>query len=707
MNVVAAPVWEESEEKQTIYFSNTKNESDVYAYVWVIENEVKHELKDWDHKEMATYVELNEYGQKVWKYTFSVSYENIIFVFGDAQTVDIVIADMDDDTDGVYPTDKDGDNYAVDYYKFSHYVAKTLDHITVEYTGGDIYVDGEIDMDDVEVTAYYTDDSDEVVTEDIDLDYDASEAADNVTVTVTYGGKTATFKVNVVAAPEPQNITIYFTNNKGWENVYAYVFTGETPKAEWPGEKMTFAGQNDQNPKQDVYSYTFLDSFECIIFTNGEDGNANQTVNIALSGLTDDNNAYYLDAQVAEEGGDKGKWTVGQWECDPAELTQPKTLSYIVAEYTGSDVVAGGSVAKSDITVTAYYSDDSHETVEDFEIGEYDNVEGKDDITITYQGKTDTITVTFVAAVAPQNITIYFTNNKGWENVYAYVFTGETPKAEWPGEKMTFAGQNDQNPKQDVYSYTFLDSFECIIFTNGEDGNANQTVNIALSGLTDDNNAYYLDAQVAEEGGDKGKWTVGQWECDPAELTQPKTLSYIVAEYTGSDVVAGGSVAKSDITVTAYYSDDSHETVEDFEIGEYDNVEGKDDITITYQGKTDTITVTFVAAVAWNGVVTFNVSGVTDEGGNKWFENDDCVAYIYVWYTDDTNNGWPTTENAETHKATRTTDYIYTFQTDTSKTIAGLIVVRGKADGSAMYNKSGDLTDTESHVITVSSMLAY
>ncbi len=111
--------------------------------------------------------------------------------------------------------------------------------------------------------------------------------------------------------PAPENITIYFTSNKGWSPVYCYAFKGTAQKAEWPGEAMTYVGVNDNN--EDYFSFTFdKNSFDTVIFSNGNSGNNNQTVNIDVSSAVT-GSAYYLENQITEAGDDYDKWTVGSW----------------------------------------------------------------------------------------------------------------------------------------------------------------------------------------------------------------------------------------------------------------------------------------------------------------------------------------------------------------------------------------------------------
>ncbi len=73
-------------------------------------------------------------------------------------------------------------------------------------------------------------------------------------------------------APTPSEVTLYFTNNKGWSNVNAYVWNSETDAkvAQWPGTSATLVGKNSYN--EDVYSVTVnTNAYDSVIF-NGSGG---------------------------------------------------------------------------------------------------------------------------------------------------------------------------------------------------------------------------------------------------------------------------------------------------------------------------------------------------------------------------------------------------------------------------------------------------
>ncbi len=96
-----------------------------------------------------------------------------------------------------------------------------------------------------------------------------------------------------------QNVTVYFTNNRSWSNVYCYSWSGSTKYlGEWPGTAMTYVRTNSYG--QAIYSIS-IPAGSNFIFN---DGSGNQTVD--LSGATN-NAGYYI------SGGSSNAYTVGTW----------------------------------------------------------------------------------------------------------------------------------------------------------------------------------------------------------------------------------------------------------------------------------------------------------------------------------------------------------------------------------------------------------
>lgn len=105
----------------------------------------------------------------------------------------------------------------------------------------------------------------------------------------------------------------------------------------------------------------------------------------------------------------------------------------------------------------------------------------------------------FAEESAPETKTYYFSNNKGWSQVYVHHWIDGGEGTAWPGEAATYLGQNEYG--EGIYSIDVPTDRTHIIFNNGDNGQ--QTVDIMLSTVTDD--GFYLDQNV------DGKWTVGTY----------------------------------------------------------------------------------------------------------------------------------------------------------------------------------------------------
>lgn len=85
-------------------------------------------------------------------------------------------------------------------------------------------------------------------------------------------------------------VDVYFSNNVGWSNVYAYCSAGhgKDKNAAWPGQKMTCVKTNDYGEK--IYKITVPTAkYNFIIFTNNS---GQQTVDLPL-GITKNQGFYY------------------------------------------------------------------------------------------------------------------------------------------------------------------------------------------------------------------------------------------------------------------------------------------------------------------------------------------------------------------------------------------------------------------------------
>ena len=102
-------------------------------------------------------------------------------------------------------------------------------------------------------------------------------------------------------------VTVYFTNNKNWSNVYAYAWEGTTyPLGAWPGSTMTFVETNEYG--QAVYCIEVSASAEGIIFNNNDGA---QTVDLTVP--ADGMGYYCLDTTSSD----------GKLECESYKFRDP------------------------------------------------------------------------------------------------------------------------------------------------------------------------------------------------------------------------------------------------------------------------------------------------------------------------------------------------------------------------------------------------
>ena len=130
------------------------------------------------------------------------------------------------------------------------------------------------------------------------------------TIIVTDGVVTRNISVTVETPPETNEVTLYFSNNKNWSNVYAYVWSSstDTPLAAWPGTAMTYVKNNEYGER--IYSYTVdLNQYDMLIITNNSGA---QTIDIDISGKSTNDAFYLLDTKDGS-----GHYYVGTYTFNP------------------------------------------------------------------------------------------------------------------------------------------------------------------------------------------------------------------------------------------------------------------------------------------------------------------------------------------------------------------------------------------------------
>ena len=115
------------------------------------------------------------------------------------------------------------------------------------------------------------------------------------------------------------NITVHFSNNKKWTNVYAYIYNEKSGavNATWPGEKLKNGTVNSYG--ETVYAIDVdCSKFDRIIFSNG-------TSQTSDNPLTVTNSGYFIQTQQ------NGKYVAGVY---PYAQDKEGTLEYVKLEYS-------------------------------------------------------------------------------------------------------------------------------------------------------------------------------------------------------------------------------------------------------------------------------------------------------------------------------------------------------------------------------------
>ena len=144
--------------------------------------------------------------------------------------------------------------------------------------------------------------------------------------------------------------TVYFSNNKGWNTVYAYAWTGETYHlGAWPGVAMTYVETNDYGEK--IFSVELPaseDGIEGLIFHNND---GVKTVDIVPGA---DGTGYYCTDPDAE-----GKFAVGTYVYR-APIIGSADDYYLAGWINGADYTGTDYKFSADGTVTATFSAESY-----------------------------------------------------------------------------------------------------------------------------------------------------------------------------------------------------------------------------------------------------------------------------------------------------------------------------------------------------------
>ena len=278
------------------------------------------------------------------------------------------------------------------------------------------------------------------------------------------------------------------------------------------------------------------------------------------------------------------------------EAKADSAQGYFVDVYADATVINGTDLVKNEIlplyTYLVDYSGDALVENDDYTEGEVDP--GVDpDIPVT--GDT---------------IKIYFSNNRGWENVYLYGFYGapgqDATNVHWPcgypGVEMKYVETNELN--QDVYMYEIPADIDYIKFSDNSAAN-NRTDNIPNSAF-ENNTGFYL-----KDKGDK-YWPyetyVYEAKADTASVGAGTTV-YAINSANWNDVCAyywGGSASTPSWPGTAMTKTG-------------DKVNGFDVYSITFDAAPASIIFNNKDNGSQTDDLTFQAGQYYDVKGGKWY----------------------------------------------------------------------------------------
>ncbi len=557
-------------EDVTLYFSNNKGWSSVNVYMWSDNGE----STAWPGV-AATYVKDNDYGEGIYSVTLNTAqYDKVIFNGSGGQTEDVDVAAAVAQGNGIYCLDEQND---LGHYKVGFY----------EYTG----------------TAQPT---------------QAQET--QAPATQAPATQAPTTKPTTVTG---EDVTLYFSNNKGWDSVNVYMWSDGGESTAWPGVAATYVGNNDYG--EGIYSVTLNTAqYDSVIF-NGSGG---QTEDVDVAAAKAQGSGLYC----LDEQNDLGHYKVGYYEytgtaqptqaqdtqapATQAPTTKPTTV-------TGEDVTLYFSNNKNWSSVNVYmWSENGGEStawpgVAATYVGNNDYGEGIYSVTLNtaqydkvifngsggqtedvdvaaakaqgsglycldeqnelghykvgfyeYTGTTQPTTAPETQAPATQapttkpttvtgeDVTLYFSNNKGWDSVNVYMWSDGGESTEWPGVAATYVGTN--NYGEGIYSVTLNTAqYDFVIFNDGANS---QTVDISVAeAYSNGLGMYCKDTQ-----NELGHYEIAYYEYDgttkPTQAQETQAPTTKPTTVTGEDVTLYFSNNKNWSSVNVYMWSDGGES---------------------------------------------------------------------------------------------------------------------------------------------------
>ena len=295
--------------------------------------------------------------------------------------------------------------------------------------------------------------------------------------------------------------------------------------------------------------------------------------------------------------------------------TKPNKLTYL----------EGDAFDKAGMVVTAYYNNDTSTMATNYSVNGYTSTPGTKTITVSYNGKSASFTVVVEAktlssisvTTKPQKmiyvestllddtgmiLTLYYNNNTsetittGWTSEYDFSTVGiSTVQVTYGGKSCAY----DVMVIAKTLTSISIES-EPIKHEYLEGAASLDTDGLEIRAYYDNNTSEVI----------SGNYTVTGYDSTPGTKTITvtyggKTATFIV-EVAAKSVMSiavtkkpnkltyleGDSFDKTGLVVTAYYDNDTSSTIADYTITGYTSTVGTKTITVSYNGKTATFTVT-------------------------------------------------------------------------------------------------------------------
>lgn len=492
-------------------------------------------------------------------------------------------------------TETDYVNRVTDYTRitedtkiYAKWVKKTLKSLMVEYTGTDLPIWSNIDLDKVLVKAFYDDYSVKTILDSYEISSTLIENEGTNVFTVKYQ------ETNPYDADEIISFTKTFT-------VEGYIPEGETYRVSFDSMGGSVVESITGVAKGETITLPNPPTKEGFVFGGWYRDTSCKVPFTETSKVTKDITLY-------------AKWE--EFQLIPYSLE---------AAYVGDALYVNDGIPKESIRVIAMYNDSVARMVDDFTYTPNTILqEGANVITVSFEDLNAAVvietgvpgkkyTVTFDSCggneiEAIQNITWGDTVTlpkpvktgavfEGWYTSKDY--TTEFTEQDYVTRDITLYAKWDEDSQGTVTPTSSAN------ITGGADNNVTPTVTVIPTTTPIGTPTPGVQATPTSGGGNSGD--------------SKKTVESITAEYLGNNMVVGAAIAKENILVTATYSDGTTATVTDFTVTP-DTIKatGTNVVVVKYKRKSATITINGVEATqtptrpaATQAAVTSGASRVT------------------------------------------------------------------------------------------------